>query len=243
MLHALILTKKEAPPIEFSSTDWKDAALVTPRHAVCRLWNETALLKHGKKAHRMILECEADETIKGESLTIAEKYAVYQRQINLDSTQRKQELPQTLQMAIGMKVMVTQNVITDLDITNGAQGTIIDIWLHPDEPPICDLQPKVELKYLPLCVLVKLDHTRTSQLTGLEECVIPVEPATQPYRISYQSPEGNALTRTVRHRQFPITAAYAFTDYRSQGQTLPAMIVDIATPPTGKYNISRMNSS
>ena len=243
MLHALILTKKEGPPIDFSSTCWKDAALVTPRHAVRRLWNETALLKHGKKAHRMILECKADESIKGESLTVAEKYAVYQRQINLDSTQRKQELPQTLQMAIGMKVMVTQNVVTDLDITNGARGTIVDIGLHPDEPPICDLQPKVELKYLPLCVLVKLDHTRTSQLTGLEECVIPVEPATQPYRISYQSPEGNALTRTVRRRQFPITAAYAFTDYRSQGQTLPAMIVDIATPPTGKYNISRMNSS
>ena len=26
----------------------------------------------------------------------------------------------------------------------------------------------------------------------------------------------------------------AFTDYRSQGQTLPAMIVNIATPPTGE---------
>ena len=145
-------------------------------------------------------------------------------------------------MAIGMKVMVTQNIVTtDLDITNGARGTIVNIWLHPEEPPISDLQPKIELKYLPLCVLVKLDHTRTSQLTGLEECVIPVEPVTQPYRISYQSSEGNALTRTVRRRQFPMTAAYAFTDYRSQGQTLPAMIVDIATPPTGKYNIFSMN--
>ncbi|KAF8478323.1 hypothetical protein JB92DRAFT_2601607, partial [Gautieria morchelliformis] len=30
-----------------------------------------------------------------------------------------------------------------------------------------------------------------------------------------------------------LTAAYAFTDYRSQGQTLPCVIVDIATPPTG----------
>ena len=82
-------------------------------------------------------------------------------------------------MAIGMKVMVTQNIVTtDLDITNGARGTIVNIWLHPEEPPISDLQPKIKLKYLLLCVLVKLDHTHTSQLTGLEKCVIPVEPVT-----------------------------------------------------------------
>ncbi|KAF8572560.1 hypothetical protein K439DRAFT_1378246 [Ramaria rubella] len=27
--------------------------------------------------------------------------------------------------------------------------------------------------------------------------------------------------------------AYAFTDYRSQGQTIPNVIVDIGTPPSG----------
>ena len=83
----------------------------------------------------MILECKADVTIKGEPLTVAEKYALYQRQKNLDSRQRKQDLPQTLQMAIGMRVMVTQNVVTDLDTTNGARGTIVDM-LASDEPPI-----------------------------------------------------------------------------------------------------------
>ncbi|KAH9943783.1 hypothetical protein B0H21DRAFT_695248 [Amylocystis lapponica] len=28
-----------------------------------------------------------------------------------------------------------------------------------------------------------------------------------------------------------MTAAYAFTDYRSQGQMIPYVLVDIATPP------------
>ena len=36
-----------------------------------------------------------------------------------------------------------------------------------------------------------------------------------------------------QHRQFPVTLAYAFTDYRSQGQTIPHVIIDIASPPTG----------
>lgn len=130
--------------------------------------------------------------------------------------------------------MVTQNVETDLDITNGARGTVVDIWLNPDEPAFTGKQPLIKLKYLPVCILVKLDRTRATRLKDLEESVIPVEPATKPYRITcHTAGEGTLVTRTVRRRQFPMTAAYAFTDYRSQGQTIPAVIVDIATPPTG----------
>ena len=44
---------------------------------------------------------------------------------------------------------------------------------------------------------------------------------------------GKKAPRTVRRRQFPITAAYAFTDYRSQGQTITYVLVDIAPPPRG----------
>ena len=34
-----------------------------------------------------------------------------------------------------------------------------------------------------------------------------------------------------------MTAAYAFTNYHSQGQTLPYVIVDIASPPTGTLSL------
>ena len=34
-----------------------------------------------------------------------------------------------------------------------------------------------------------------------------------------------------------MTVAYAFTDYRSQGQTIPYILIDIATPPTGGLNL------
>ncbi|RDX46833.1 hypothetical protein OH76DRAFT_1329827, partial [Lentinus brumalis] len=34
-----------------------------------------------------------------------------------------------------------------------------------------------------------------------------------------------------------ITAAYAFTDYRSQGQTIPSVIVDLHTPPGGRLTL------
>jgi hypothetical protein len=38
-----------------------------------------------------------------------------------------------VEIAISMKVMVTSNIKTDLDVTNGAHGEIVDIILHPDE--------------------------------------------------------------------------------------------------------------
>ena len=41
------------------------------------------------------------------------------------------------------------------------------------------------------------------------------------------------MTRT----QFPITGAYSFTDYRAQGQTIPYVVVDIASPPTSGLSL------
>jgi len=181
----------------------------------------------------MVLECHAEDTIKGEPLMLGERYAALLRHQRTDSKQCRQELPEVVRLAYGMKVMVTQNVETDLDIMNGARGIIVDIWLHPEEPPFNQQQPITKLKYMPVCILVKLDRTCATQLNDLEESVIPVEPTCKPYRITCQTAEGKYVTRTVRQRQFPVTAAYAFTDYRSQGQTIPAVVVDIATPPTG----------
>jgi len=141
-----------------------------------------------------------------------------------------------IELALGMKVMVTTNVETDLDITNGARGTIVDIILHPDEEYSKDKQ-EVVLKHVPLYLLVKLDCTCATPLKGLEEAVIPVEPATKSMQIRIVDEDGNQPHHTVKRRQLPVTAAYTFTDYRSQGQTIPHVIVDIATPPTGGLNL------
>lgn len=74
-----------------------------------------------------------------------------------------------------MKVMVTENIETDLDVTNGARGEIVDIILDVDEPPIGD-EPIVTLKELPAYILVKLHCTRATRLEGLNEGVISVRP-------------------------------------------------------------------
>ena len=75
------------------------------------------------------------------------------------------------------------------------------------------------------------------QLEGLDEGVIPVQVATCNFQIKVQQVGGKYVKRSVCRRQFPMTLAYAFTDYRSQGQTIPFVMVDIATPPTGGLSL------
>ena len=168
-------------------------------------------------------------------MTLAERYSVAAR-AKTEKRRKRKDLPWRIELSKGMKVLVTDNVETDLDVTNGARGEIVDIILHPDEPPPRD-EPIVYLKYVPSYILVKLNRTRASQLDGLDESVIPVEVATTTMKIKVETEAGRVVTRTVQRRQFPITAAYAFTDYRSQGQRIPYVLVDIASPPSGTLDL------
>lgn len=121
--------------------------------------------------------------------------------------------------------MVTMNVETDLDIANGSRGTVQGIILHPDEPEVGNGR-RVRLKYLPEYILVKLDNARMAALSGLAEGVVPVVPSSKGFTITIEGKK----TRTVHRAQYPMTPAYAFTDIRSQGQTIPRVIVDITIP-------------
>jgi hypothetical protein len=50
--------------------------------------------------------------------------------------------------------------------------------------------------------------------------------------VKYALP-GKDFSHIVVERQFPLVLGYAFTDYRSQGQTIPKVIVDIRKPKRG----------
>jgi hypothetical protein len=238
MLKSLVLGHASCPTTNFSDAHWTSSVLITPRHAVRNQWNDLATTKHSIVTGHKIFVCNADDSIKGKPLTTEERYSFEQRTTG-PSRQREArvDLPNQLRLAVGMPVLLTQNVETDLDITNGANGHIVGIVLHQDEEPHDAEHSVVHLQRLPLYILVKLRHTRAGKLTGLEECVIPIQPASQTMRIKYVV-EGNVeVTRNVVRKQFPITPAYAFTDYRAQGQTIPCAIADIAPPATGGLSL------
>ncbi|OCH87120.1 hypothetical protein OBBRIDRAFT_709540, partial [Obba rivulosa] len=162
MLRKLVITDASAEPTNFTTAPWKDAPLVTPRHSVRRQWNKSAVRKHCREIGNQLFIAPAEDTIKGQPLTLLEHYGLACRGAQVPGRRKSQaraDLPDKIEMAVGMKVMVTTNVKTDLDITNGARGEIIDIVLDPREPAP-SAGNIVELKYPPAFILVKMAQTR-----------------------------------------------------------------------------------
>ena len=200
MLDTLILGRKgkENTP-DFTADGWRNAPLVTPRHAVRTQWNEAAMHKMCQEKGRQIFICTAEDRINGRLLTISEECVLeaHRGQRRKGNLRTSRDLPHQIELAIGMRVMVTNNIETDLDITNGAQGEIVDIVLHPDEPSFDKSQSRVYLKHLPCYILVKLVRTRATQLNGLGKDVIPIEPASTTYRIKTTTRDGKAKVQTI----------------------------------------------
>ena len=144
-------------------------------------------------------------------------------------------LPDHVQLTIGMKAMVTWNIATQADLANGTQGEITDIILDPRERPHKPYdEGKVRLTYPPAMVMFKPMHHSFSCIPGLSEGLIPIFPSETTFRV------GTSPGVSIRRRQFAITPAYAYTDFKSQGQTIENVIVDIA--PTPSFKLSPFNA-
>lgn len=55
----------------------------------------------------------------------------------------------------------------------------------------------------------------------------------EPDRFNTYSTLHDGRKHTITRRQLAITPGYAFTDYKSQGQTIEYVFVDLAKPPSG----------
>ncbi|QRV95124.1 Helitron helicase-like domain at N-terminus [Ceratobasidium sp. AG-Ba] len=244
LLDSITLTNPKCRPTDFESEKWLNACLITPRNAVRIRWNDACVTRHCQRTGHQLFICPAFDTCVDNGsrrpITLYEQYASIKNASSKRNPRKgrreKNGLPDEVPIAIGLKIMVTLNVDTNIDVTNGARGEIVGIKLDPNEPRFSDEDSVVSLQRLPAYILVKLNRTRAATLPGLEDGVIPIIPACKSYSLTLPIRKGgrvDPVKRNFRRLQFPITPAYAFTDYRSQGQTIEAAFVDIATPPTG----------
>jgi hypothetical protein len=229
MLRSLIMSPSTHALSDGDS--WRTLSMITPRHAVRTLWNEEACREMCCSLGQTLFICPALDSIGERPLTSQQRLKVTP---SLMSNKMK-VLPDEVELAVGMKILVTYNVETDVDITNGARGTIVRIVLDPRES-ILPKQAIHHLKYLPKYILVRLDRTRMSKLSGLDDNIVPVEPMTMPIEIR-NGKDGSQMKLSIKRTQFPLTGGYAFTDYRSQGQTISQAIVVIAPPPRGMLTL------
>jgi hypothetical protein len=76
---------------------------------------------------------------------------------------------------------------------------------------------------LPACILLKPDKARATGFEDLEPSVMPVFPLERSITLKGYS---------VRRKQIPICLSFSLTDYKVQGSTLIAAILDLKDDPT-----------
>ena len=229
-IEKLVLTNPECDVPDFSKAPWDQAILITPRHSVRNLWNEHALTKHCTRTGNQCYIVPAEDTLRGgsEGLSMEERLAVAGLGDKMTG-----KLPATVRMAIGMKAMVVLNIATEADIANGTRGEVQDIILDEREG---ELNPNedgtVTLKYPPALLLFRPDKDTKLTFPGLPPGVLPLTPCHAPFSVASRTGRKVQITR----RQYAMTAGYSFTDYKSQGQTIEYVLIDIGKPPTGSLS-------
>jgi len=137
------------------------------------------------------------------------------------------KLRHRLEIAKGMKIMVTLNLATEADLANGSRGIVEDIVLDPRErvssEEIGD-DGTVWLQYPPAMILFRPFHYEFEQFPGFEPSLIPIFPTEVTFNIHYK----NNPNTQIHWHQLPLCTTYMFTDHESQGQTIKYVIIDIS---------------
>ncbi|KAF5389044.1 hypothetical protein D9757_004877 [Collybiopsis confluens] len=172
MLKKLVITGGECDT-DFSRAPWSNASLITPRHATRVEWNEAAVRAHCKESGEVLYRCEAEDRHASGTQATATDWERRLLKSRLNQKINHRRLSDVVELAKGMKVMVTFNVDTDLDITNGARGEIVDIVLDENESAM-EGSSEVQLRKLP----------RLKELSGRSNSALDklADPFTHPIR-------------------------------------------------------------
>jgi hypothetical protein len=222
-IRKLILTDSQCNIPDFGCEPWNKAVLVTPRNCVKATWNRVSVCRHCNETGKLLYIFDAEDTVGNERVPTHMEQKAILATLKLDDTRK---LPFRVEVAIGMEVMVTLNIATEADLANGSRGTVKNIVLDPREV-LCDMDVGEDgviwLQYPPAMILFQPFHHKFPPFPGFEPGLIPIFPSELGFSISYH---GNSSTKIIR-RQYPLSAAYSFTDYKSKGQKIQCVIVDI----------------
>ncbi|GAA5924725.1 hypothetical protein JCM10213_000426 [Rhodosporidiobolus nylandii] len=207
--------------VSLSDPIFRDALFITARHALRRHVNRLRLEAHAAETGQRVLAC-VGRYVGRKSMT-AEDLA----EVGSMSPRSHGATEPILFLTVGMPVVLNSNLHTAQGVTNGAYATVTRIVLDDlDEAGLKSDTGRGEyvLSQPPklLIVKMKVQHPDLVHLPGLSPGEVPVVPV----KCTVKTKNG-----TFRFDQLPLSPAYAVTDYRAQGATEPAVVIDLL-PPT-----------
>ena len=145
------------------------------------------------------------------------------------------QLPGELPLYVGMPIFISNNIATELGITNGTKGVVKAIHLQngesiSEEDIGFHLVEFRDLDY----VIVELEDVTVTPLRGLQPNHIPIFPQKgKGFKVQLKgfNKKGKRKEITVTRKQFPIVPRFGMTAHKSQGQTLGKAIIDLVPNP------------
>ena len=155
--------------------------------------------------------------------------------------------PGYLPLLSGMPILLTENVATELALSNGTRGILrqlvyeespADVQFHYTNFPKTAkfiTQPKYALVEFPQC---KID----SELAELQSKIIPIAASEQSFLFDIKDLLADNMAKaakinkrttkiSIKRKALPLIPAYSMTTHKTQGQTLEKIIIGLVMPP------------
>ena len=209
LLNSRILGRAQ---VDTTIGDWNTAPIITRSNAVKDALNSRAVQAFANRLARPI-EMYWAHDYKDRGREKIDAGALYDYLINLHSG-RTHHTMGCLPLVHGMPVMIGENYDVSGGIVNGSEGILKSVRFTIDNDG---------KRHATSCVVtvtkssgLPLPHLEPFDVVVLEESI----------NFSIKHPITGRLT-VFRRKQLPLLPAFALTDYKAQGKTLPKIIVDL----------------
>lgn len=144
-----------------------------------------------------------------------------------------------LELCEGARVLLTANLWPEAGLMNGALGWCMGyIWPDGGDPLSKDSTLRA-----PLCVLVEFDELNLKDEHGNVLSFFPDDPDKQRWVPIYRKKESSSSEEGVARQQFPLTLAWAFTHWKSQGMNLALARARIGAKVAGQPGVGYVSVS
>src|SRR5436190_7597318 len=198
--------------------DSPSAPIIVRQHYVRHALNLQKLKRTAANNGTSITYCKA-EVISNHGLSMHQLYSIIQGP-------KKAFGDGILSVIPGAPLMITKNLNhLPISLVNGA---VVEFYGFSSST---NMDGTSTIINLPQYMLIRLhsDNEEVIHIPGLPVNVVPIWPESFRYSLGHG--------RWARIKQFPVTLAYAITDFKYQGQTYEWLRVDIKKPHTGAASV------
>jgi hypothetical protein len=162
---------------------------------------------------------------------------------------KTEHLPGYLPLIPGMPVLLQENIACELGLSNGTQGVFREL-VYDQTSELTKGSDEGAFTTDTIFVrnaqyaLVEIPKSKIKKLDSLDPLIIPIPVVEKTFDVNLEklyADKGPIMkmfkdkklktTISVKRKTLPLIPAYSITTHKSQGQTLPKIVIDLNMPP------------